>query len=74
MVCQILCQAYLLEVGLMQILTKYETLFIVCYVGVHVHFSFMVISLGLYAFTFSCEVSLDCFPFLPMIDFRMQWS
>ena len=46
MVCQNLHQAYPLEVGLMQIFADYETLFIVCHVGIYVDFSSMIISLG----------------------------
>ena len=47
MVCWNLCHAYLLEVGLMQILVEHETLSIICHVGIHVDFSSMVITLAL---------------------------
>ena len=46
MFCRNLRQAYLLEVGMMQVLADHETLSIVCHVGTHVDFSPMIISLG----------------------------
>ena len=45
-VCWNLRHTYLMEVDLMQILAKHETLFIVFHVGIHVIFSFIIISLG----------------------------
>jgi hypothetical protein len=44
--CWNLCQVYLLEVGLMQILVGRETLFKACHVGTHVDLSSMINSLG----------------------------
>lgn len=45
-VCQNLHHAYLLEVGLMQMLVEYETSSIECHVGIHVDYSPMIIYLG----------------------------
>jgi hypothetical protein len=45
-----LCHAHLLEVRLTKIPRDHETLSIVCHVGLHVDFSFMKSSLGLWAF------------------------
>ena len=47
MVFRNLYQAYLLEVGLMQIPTYYASLSTTCHVGLHVDFSSMNFSLGL---------------------------
>ena len=47
MVSRNLCQAHLMEVGLMKILGDHETLSIVHHVGLHVDFSSMNSSLGL---------------------------
>ena len=59
MVSQKLCHAHPLEVGLTKILGDHKTLSIVCHVGIHLDFSFMKSSLGLYAFTFVCEVNMN---------------
>ena len=50
-----LCQDYLLEVDLMQIMGDHETLFIVWHVKIHIDFSFMTIyeSLGLHLLVWS---------------------
>jgi hypothetical protein len=46
-------QTHLLEVGLTKFLRDHETLSMYCHVGLHES------SMGLYAFTFVCEVNLD---------------
>jgi hypothetical protein len=38
-------QSYLLEVDMTQIPTNHETLFVICYVNIHVNFSSMIICL-----------------------------
>ena len=53
-------RTHLLEVGLTKIMGDHETLSIVRHVGLHVDLSSMKFSLGLRAFTFVCEVNLDC--------------
>jgi hypothetical protein len=45
-VCLSFSQAFFLEVGILQIMVDNETLSIVCHEGIHVDFSFMIISLG----------------------------
>ena len=59
MVCWNLHQAYLLRMGLVQIPTDHETMFIVYHVRVHVDSSSTIIFLSPWAFTFWCEVNLD---------------
>ena len=59
MVSQNLCQTHLLEVDLTKILGDHETLSKVHHVRLHVDFSSMKDPLGLWAFTFVCEVNLD---------------
>jgi hypothetical protein len=74
-VSQNLHQAHLLEVGLTKVPGDHETLSIVCHVGLHVDFSSMKSSLGLYTFTYVCEVKLGRSPpFRLMRAFRLQWS
>ena len=46
MVCRNLCQAYLLEVGMMQIRANHETLYILYHVGTQIDVSSMINSLG----------------------------
>ena len=43
LVCWSLHQAYFLELGLIQISVEHETIFVICHVGIHVNFSFMII-------------------------------
>ena len=70
-----LCQAHLLEVDFTHIPADHETLFVIYHVGIHVEFSFMILSLNPLTFTFWCEVTLASLDLLrPMRDLRMQWS
>ena len=59
MVSRNLRQAHILEVGLTKIPGDLETLSIVRHVGLHINFSSMKSSLGLWTFTVVCEVNLD---------------
>lgn len=65
-------QAYLLEVGMMQILTDHETLSIISHVRIHVHFSSMTISLNVYLLLWSEHGRSQ--PFGPMRYLTIQWS
>ena len=69
MTCWNVHSAYLKDVDLTQIPVDHRALSIVCHVKLHVDFSSMKFSLGLWALTFYCEVNLNEFYLLVQWEF-----